>query len=182
MTFELTSPYPPIRRVVTGHALSGKSIFVEDKHVAACPFAEGMDWSFTGLYTHDKFPASNQDVSESSSTTGGGVNFTDLITPKPKELFVRTGTKFMAVDIPPGSKSSFHRTVSLDYGIVVKGTLTLILDEGERVILGEGDVIIQRGTIHEWINEGDEWMRAFFVVMPSEKVEIGGKELDSGSS
>ena len=39
------------------------------------------------------------------------------------------------------------------------------LDDGEQVKLGAGDVIVQRGTIHEWINDGDEWSRMFFVMI-----------------
>lgn len=59
----------------------------------------------------------------------------------------------------------FHRTVSVDYGIVTKGAVTLVLDDGERVKLGPGDVIVQRGTIHEWINESHEWTRVFFIMI-----------------
>jgi len=169
------SPYPPVRRVVTGHSPSGKSIFLEDKPVPGLTFSENSDSLFTGLYRHDEFPASNQDT----TSTSGDVTFTDLIASKPKELVSRTGTTFKAVDTAPHSRSPFHRTLSVDYGIVTKGTITLILDDGERVKLSAGDVIVQRGTIHEWVNEGDEWTRVFFVMIPSEKVKIGDKELDT---
>jgi len=169
------SSYPPVRRIVTGHSPSGKSIFLEDKTVHGHTFSENSDALFTDLYSHDGFPASNQDT----IGTSGDVTFTDLIASKPNELISRTGTTLRAVDTAPHSKTSFHRTLSLDYGIVAKGTITLILDDGKRVKLSAGDVIIQRGTIHEWVNEGDEWTRVFFVTIPSEKVKIGDKELDA---
>lgn len=31
--------------------------------------------------------------------------------------------------------------------------------------MSEGDVYVQRGTIHEWINESDDWVRMFFVMV-----------------
>jgi len=130
---------------------------------------------FTGLYRHDEFPASNQDT----AGPDGDATFTDLIASKPKEFITQTGTTLCAVDYAPHRKSVFHRTVSVDYGIVTKGAITLILDDGERVKLSAGDVIVQCGTIHEWVNEGDEWTRVFYTLIPSEKVKIGDKELDT---
>ncbi len=59
----------------------------------------------------------------------------------------------------------FHRTVTVDYAIVTKGTITLILDDGEQIKASAGDVVIQRGTIHRWANEGDEWTRVLFVLI-----------------
>lgn len=53
----------------------------------------------------------------------------------------------------------FHRTISLDFAIVTHGTVTCIFDDGAKVTLGPGDVLVQRGTIHAWQVEGDEWVR-----------------------
>jgi uncharacterized cupin superfamily protein len=53
--------------------------------------------------------------------------------------------------------------VSLDYGIVAKGSVVLELEDGERVTLNEGDTVIQRGTMHCWRNETAEWARMYFV-------------------
>ena len=52
-----------------------------------------------------------------------------------------------------------HRTVSLDYVMVLKGTVICELDDGERVTLNEYDTLIQRGTIHAWYNDTDQWAR-----------------------
>lgn len=60
---------------------------------------------------------------------------------------------------------AFHRTHSLDYGIVNKGTIVLQLDNGKRVTLNEGDVVVQRGTIHTWRNESTEWARIYFILL-----------------
>jgi quercetin dioxygenase-like cupin family protein len=59
----------------------------------------------------------------------------------------------------------FHRTLSLDYGIVMKGKVTLTLENNVRVTLGVGDIVVQRGNIHGWVNETDEWARMYFVML-----------------
>lgn len=40
--------------------------------------------------------------------------------------------------------------------------MTLILTSGEKVYLGPGDAIINRGIVHGWANEGEEWVRMYF--------------------
>jgi quercetin dioxygenase-like cupin family protein len=57
-----------------------------------------------------------------------------------------------------------HRTESVDYGIVLAGTLTLVLD-GEETTVGPGDLVVQRGTDHAWENRGDEVVRMLFVLL-----------------
>ena len=64
-----------------------------------------------------------------------------------------------------GVRQPFHRTLSLDYGILTSGRLTLILDDDQRVVLSAGDVFVQRGTIHGWLNEADEWVRMYYVML-----------------
>lgn len=66
--------------------------------------------------------------------------------------------------------------MSIDYGIVHSGKITCILDDGERIHLNAGDVILQRGTIHEWANETDEWTRMYFVMLRKSQFTI--PELD----
>ena len=57
-----------------------------------------------------------------------------------------------------------HRTQTLDYGIVVEGELTLVLDRGETTVRA-GDIIIQRGTNHAWANRTDKNCRVAFVLI-----------------
>lgn len=72
-----------------------------------------------------------------------------------------------------------HRTESIDYGVVIEGSVELILDSGEKRIMHRGDVCVQRGTMHAWknITENRGWARMMFVLVSSEKVVVGGKEL-----
>lgn len=72
-----------------------------------------------------------------------------------------------------------HRTVSIDYGIVLVGEVELILDSGETKLLKTGDVCIQRGTNHAWRNSSKTtWARMMYVLQPSVPIEINGKSLD----
>jgi uncharacterized cupin superfamily protein len=57
-----------------------------------------------------------------------------------------------------------HRTETVDYGIVLEGELTLIMDEGETVIR-RGDIVIQRGTNHGWANRSGAPCRIVFVLI-----------------
>jgi quercetin dioxygenase-like cupin family protein len=43
--------------------------------------------------------------------------------------------------------------------------VTLELEEGERIVLKEGDTVVQRGTMHTWRNETNEWAKVFFVML-----------------
>ena len=48
-----------------------------------------------------------------------------------------------------------HKTDTVDYIILLKGDVTLILDE-EEIDLKPFDVVVQRGTNHAWVNNGTE--------------------------
>jgi mannose-6-phosphate isomerase-like protein (cupin superfamily) len=63
-----------------------------------------------------------------------------------------------------GSHPLMHRTRTVDYGIVLDGELTLILDDEETVIR-TGDVVIQRGTNHAWANRSGRICRMAFVLI-----------------
>jgi quercetin dioxygenase-like cupin family protein len=71
------------------------------------------------------------------------------------------------LDLPPAEHGWFHRTLSLDYFVVLKGEVTFITDGGAEKVLKEHDVIVIRGTNHEWVNRGKEVARLFAVVVPS---------------
>jgi quercetin dioxygenase-like cupin family protein len=71
-----------------------------------------------------------------------------------------------------------HRTVSLDYGIVIEGEIELILDSGERKKMVAGDIAVQRGTMHAWRNMSDaKWARMLYILQPSKPLTIGAEKL-----
>ena len=57
-----------------------------------------------------------------------------------------------------------HRTETIDYGIVLEGEITLILDVGEAVVRA-GDIVIQRGTNHGWANRSGKNCRIAFILI-----------------
>ena len=57
-----------------------------------------------------------------------------------------------------------HRTETLDYGIVLEGSITLVLDD-EEVELAAGDIVVQRGSNHAWSNRSGKVCRMAFVLI-----------------
>ncbi|KAJ5369252.1 uncharacterized protein N7496_009012 [Penicillium cataractarum] len=161
----------PLNRYITTHNADGQAIFSsalsEEMPVQGIP--DGADFSLA--YTSDHFPAQLN-------------NDTD-----PPGITISTGTVCRIVDMQPGSLSPMHRTVSLDYGVVLEGEVELVLDSGETRLLKRGDVAVQRGTNHAWRNVTPDvvdpitkevtpqWARMLYVLAPSQPMEIGGKSL-----
>ncbi|KAJ0121411.1 cupin domain protein [Diaporthe amygdali] len=102
----------------------------------------------------------------------------------PPGIVVPGGSVVRIVDLRPGGESPMHRTVSIDYGVVLEGEIELVLDSGESRVMKRGDVSIQRGTNHLWKNRSKtEWGRMLYVLQEAKPLLIGGKKLgeDYGS-
>ena len=76
----------------------------------------------------------------------------------------------------PGVAPRVHRTDSIDYAVVMSGEIDMQLDDSE-VHLQAGDVLVQRGTIHNWVNRGDEPCVIAFVLIDAKPVTAGGRTL-----
>jgi quercetin dioxygenase-like cupin family protein len=74
------------------------------------------------------------------------------------------GTRLRVAVMGPGTRSPMHRTGSVDYEIVLGGTLTLVLD-GEETPVSAADFRVQRGTERAWENRGGEVVRMLFVLL-----------------
>lgn len=61
--------------------------------------------------------------------------------------------------------SGFHRTDTIDYGVVLEGEICLDLDNGRTTVLKAGDVVVQLGTRHAWRNPSDRPAQMFFVLI-----------------
>lgn len=139
------------RRVVTGHDASGRGVVISDGPPAVSrQVADGA--SFYELWATASSPAPIEAVEPEP------VAQSDPVGPP------AGGTRVRVVDMPAGTRSPMHRTESVDYGIVLAGTLTLTL-EGEETTVGPGDLIVQRGTDHAWENRSDEPVRMLFVLL-----------------
>ncbi len=75
--------------------------------------------------------------------------------------------------IEPGVAPRNHRTESLDYAVVISGEIDMELDDSV-VHLKAGDVLVQRGTIHNWVNRGTEPCVIAFVLIAAEPVRRAG--------
>ena len=87
---------------------------------------------------------------------------------------------FRLVEYQPGVAPRNHRTESIDYAVVVSGAITMDLD-GKEVDLMQGDVLVQRGTVHNWINRSTEPCVIAFVLIAAKPVERAGKVLGATS-
>src|SRR5689334_22288405 len=152
-----------VRRVITGHHPDGRSTVLLDGPAPNVKARKAGNAS-TLLWVTEDSPANIADRSAR-----------DLAVPQP-----RKGSIFRIAEFPPHTGGevrdnetvlldfgigpdvkrghaprhpAIHRTRSLDYVIVLEGEIDLLLDDGD-VRLAAGDVVIQRGTNHAWINRG----------------------------
>lgn len=152
-----------IRRVVTGHDSQGRAKVLIDETIknvgSQRPGAlYGVIWSSEG------FPVDN-DGDEDPSGKKIGTTITN-------------GTVFRIVSFGPGVAPRNHRTDSIDYAVVMSGEIDMDLD-GTSVHLKAGDVLVQRGTIHNWTNNGTEPCVIAFTLVSAKPVTAGGKRLDA---
>ena len=85
---------------------------------------------------------------------------------------------FRVVSFGPGVTPRNHRTDSIDYAVVMSGEIDMELDDGVTVRLKAGDVLVQRGTIHNWVNNGTEPCVIAFILIAAKPVTAGGKVLE----
>lgn len=90
--------------------------------------------------------------------------------PLPPAHTTPNGTVLRHTEMPPSGATPMHRTLTLDYAVVLDGEVELVLDGGEVRVLRRGDTVIQRGTMHAWRNRSrTEWVRMLCVLMPVEE-------------
>jgi len=145
-----------VRRVVTGHDAGGQSVVVADEAAEALPF--GVNGGAVHLvWARDDVAHFPDDGSKPRWQTAvpppGGcqVSVFEIPPDDPEEFdtFVTAALAEFAEPDRPGR----HRTASLDFDIVLEGTVGLELD-GQEAVLGAGDVVVQNGTTHRWHNRG----------------------------
>ncbi|RGP81426.1 hypothetical protein FLONG3_571 [Fusarium longipes] len=166
---------PAVHRFITTHDSDGKS-FYSDELEEAMSFwtidaGNGNSGEFELGYVTTNLPIPLKDNKDLSIYKEAYSN------KKESGLVKHGGTILRYCDIPPGSQSQMHRTVSLDYGILIQGELECLLDSGEARTVRPGDVVIQRGTNHQWLNKTQEWARIVFILFHSEAIEINGRQL-----
>ncbi len=173
-----------VRRVVTGHDAAGRSIVISD---GPAPFVHvnprDPDWYSTDVFRTQGAPA--RIVSASHETTEGPrrqmptplgtvirinhfppePDFVEQMSPEDaRRVFASLGNEKAATFGKGGRHPLMHRTETIDYAIVLSGEITMLLDEGE-VLLKAGDILVQCGTNHAWINRSNAPAAVCFVLV-----------------
>ena len=153
---------PQIRRVVTGHDVNGNSI-VEIDEVATNIVSRRPGHASAVIWTTTQAPCDN--------TEPGDQGLRDVA------QCAREGAIFRVVEYGPGVSPRMHRTLTIDCAVVMSGEIFMVLDGGKEVHLRTGDVLVQRGAAHDWINRGEIPCVIAFVLMAAKPVQAGGKTL-----
>jgi quercetin dioxygenase-like cupin family protein len=149
------------RRVVTGHDAQGRAVVLNDGELTNVTSRRAAHEAAT-IWTTQGYPVSNQGEDDASVSEIGST--------------VRDGSVFRVVAYGPGCAPRRHRTDSIDYAVIISGEIDMELD-GEVVHLRAGDVLVQRGTIHNWVNNGTEPCIIAFVLIDAKSVEVDGRLL-----
>lgn len=136
----------PPRRVVTGLSGDGRSTVLID---GAAP---NVIWAAPDI------PADNQGGEDRGHSQFG---------------FPDAGTNFVWVEIPPGGGTEMHATNTLDHLIVILGEAVLVTETGETV-LHAGDVLVDRGVVHAWRNDGDITCRIVGTLIAARPLGLNG--------
>ncbi len=152
---------PPIRRVVTGHDAGSVAKVLLDAP-ATNSRGPGNGLVSTLIWSTDRTPAQaplGEEIEDMGARMLGSA-------PPPN------GSRFAVIDFPAGVVSAMHRTETVDYVIVIEGEIDMDMDDST-VKLRQGDVMVQRGTNHSWVNRSDKKARVAFVLIDAEPLGIG---------
>lgn len=153
-----------VRRVVTGHDAGGRAVVKIDE-VSKNVVANRPGASAAVIWTTDTIPADNSGDADMSLKKVGTT--------------LAGGTVFRVVEFSPGVSPRVHRTDSIDYAVVISGEIDMELEKGNEVHLKAGDVLVQRGTVHCWINRGKSPCVIAFALIDARPVSAGGKVLQA---
>jgi len=150
-----------VRRVVTGHDDQGRAKVLIDETVKNVA-SQRPGALYSVIWSSEGFPVNNDGDADPSGKKIGTT--------------ISDGTVFRIVSFGPGVAPRNHRTDSIDYAVVMSGEIDMELDVGN-VHLKAGDVLVQRGTIHNWVNTGSEPCVIAFTLVSAKSVTAGGKML-----
>ncbi len=152
-----------VRRVITGHDANGRALVKIDE-IAKNVVSGRPGANAAVVWTTEGFPANNDgDADEGLRKVG---------------TTLKNGTVFRIIEFSPGVAARNHRTDSIDYIVIMSGEIDMELD-GSVVHLKAGDVMVQRGTIHNWVNRGTAPCVLAVVLVDAKPVEAGGKVLNA---
>ena len=166
----------PVRRVVTGHR-EGRAVVLFDSAAPNQKLRQASGLVSTLVWVTDETPADISGSSDRAAREIGVppppngsilrvVDFPPERAPRPRQAILAE----MGVGDHGGARHpGMHRTRSVDYAIVLEGEIDMLLDEGE-VHLAAGDVLVQQGTHHAWVNRGTIPCRIAFVLIDAKEI------------
>ena len=159
-----------VRRIVTGHDAQGRAIVATDETFTAIESTARPGISRVEVWSTDKMPVDNSEGAAGEAQRAGFVK---------RYNYVGTGqgSVIRVTSFAPGSPGFMHRTETCDYAILLSGECDLELDDGKTVQMKPGDICVQRGTMHAWVNRGSEPAVFAFVLVDAEPVEMAGQKL-----
>jgi mannose-6-phosphate isomerase-like protein (cupin superfamily) len=176
-----------VRRIVTGHDDAGKAVVLLDGPAANVKVRKATGIAATLLWVTDETPA---DVSKNSDraareigiappANGSILRVVDFPPVSPETASVSHAEVMREMDlgrhVPENARHPFmHRTRSVDYAIVLTGEIDMLLDDSE-VHLKAGDILVQQGTNHAWVNNGKETCRIAFILIDAQEPPAWGK-------
>jgi mannose-6-phosphate isomerase-like protein (cupin superfamily) len=152
-----------VRRVVTSHDSNGKAVVAIDE-VSKDVVSLRAGAVTANLWSTKGFPVDNSGAADGAKEITGTTR--------------DGGTVFRIIEFGPGVTPRNHRTNSIDYALVLSGAIDMELDD-QLVTLRAGDVLVQRGTIHNWVNRYKVPCVIAFVLIDARPVEHGGKALQA---
>lgn len=142
-----------VRRVVTGHDANGRAVVKIDD--APAPRGSRPGHEAVVVWTAQGNPVDNSGDEDAALRPVGST--------------LPDGSVFRVISYGPGVAPRNHRTSSIDYAVVISGEIDMEMD-GTVVHLRAGDVLVQRGTIHNWVNNGTEPCVIAFVLIDAKPV------------
>src|SRR5271165_5410946 len=158
-----------VRRIVTGHDQNGKAIVATDERLTAVPRLNRPHISGCEIWSTDSMPADNSAVADAVQRAGFVKRYNYVGTGQ--------GTVIRVTEFAPGAPKFMHRTETVDYALLLSGECDLELDSGEVAHLKPGDVVVQRGTMHAWVNNGTTPCVFAFILIDAKPAEVAGQEL-----
>ncbi len=150
-----------VRRVVTGHDANGRAVVKIDE-VSNNITSNRPGATACVVWTTESFPVNNLGDTDAGLRAVGTT--------------LKNGTIFRVIEFAPGVAPRNHRTDSIDYAVVVSGEIDMEM-ENSVVHLNAGDVLVQRGTIHNWVNRGTKPCVMAFILIDAQPVEVDGTVL-----
>ncbi len=155
------APLDPVRRIITSEDAAGKAYVIADGASSNVVVLNGS--RIERLWETDGSPVTIPVTSDLGERAGNAY----------RSGFA--GSSLYIADIPPGSDLKdipLHKQESMDYIVVLAGQIELVIDGGKRITMNTGDVLIQAGNNHSWINTGPGTARLLCVTQTGQRLKL----------